>query len=321
MQSLPNLAHSKQVEKLCRKLRVADPFRVLNPNLIDFSFAPWGNVRKNRSRIDFLISKSICKFVETCKINPSVQSKLFDHKAIILDFNKRKPVSSRPNISSKILKDPDVDYVVRLASYECYVLNSVNDALTNRLLNTPFNNTHEQREFIYNHFASSFKKNPLELESLDGCIENFLGAEILNHPIVTNLKLSENECLRLDSPITEFELEIALEGANSKSAAGIDGINTAFIKRYWYIFKTPLSRYASKAFEKGTLTHSFKTAIIKRKKGMEGTLRNGDQFLFSLVCIKSTCMSYRLWMFSFLPYESRLYWCPYFCSVSSSYGT
>ncbi len=133
----------------------------------------------------------------------------------------------------------------------------------------PFNSTHEQREFIYNHFASSFKKNPLEPESLDGCIENFLGEDILNHPIVTNLKLSENERLRLDSPITELELEAALEGANSKSAAGIDGINTAFIKRYWHIFKTPLTRYASKAFEKGTLTHSFKTAIIKliSKKG------------------------------------------------------
>jgi hypothetical protein len=133
----------------------------------------------------------------------------------------------------------------------------------------PFNNPQEQREFIYNHFASSFKKNPLEPENLDGCIENFLGAEILNHPIVANLKLSENERLRLDGPITEFELETALEGANSKSAAGIDGLNTAFIKKYWYIFKTPLARYASKAFEKGTLTHSFKTAIIKLipKKG------------------------------------------------------
>jgi hypothetical protein len=48
--------------------------------------------------------------------------------------------------------------------------------------------------------------------------------------------------------------------------AGIDGINTAFIKRYWHIFKVP---YAAKAFEKKELTHSFKTAIIKLipKKG------------------------------------------------------
>jgi hypothetical protein len=61
---------------------------------------------------------------------------------------------------------------------------------------------------------------------LEGCIENFLGIEILNHPIVRNLKLNENERLRLDSPVSEFELETALEGANLKSAAGIDGINS-----------------------------------------------------------------------------------------------
>jgi hypothetical protein len=46
----------------------------------------------------------------------------------------------------------------------------------------PFNNSTDQREFIYNHFVDSFKKNPLEPDSLEGCIENFLGVEILNHP-------------------------------------------------------------------------------------------------------------------------------------------
>jgi hypothetical protein len=133
----------------------------------------------------------------------------------------------------------------------------------------PFSNSTDQREFIYSHFVESFKKNPLEPDSLEGCIENFLGLEILIHPIVRNLKLSENERLRLDGPISEFELESALEGVNLKSAAGIDGINTAFIKRYWYIFKAPLLKYAAKVFEKKTLTQSFKTAIIKLipKKG------------------------------------------------------
>ncbi len=376
--------------------------------------------------------------MENCRINPSVQSKLFDHKAVVLDFTKRKPVTSRPNISSKILKDPDLDIVVRLASYECYVLNSVNDLDKNRLLNAigtgfalsrsagpdplnpsymhanlvdlnereplianlreivrqledsgieerelvvdddiflellinhirnevinyqafifkkidesttrltdkiknlkldhknnfdkiselelqlrqinetkinceleknpnfallnseritpfflkmakgctqessldgvcdydgrPFNNTRDQREFIYTHFADSFKKNPLEPDSLEGYIENFLGVDILNHPIVRNLKLSEDERTRLDGPISEFELDSAIEGANANSAAGIDGINTAFIKRYWHIFKVPQLKYAAKAFEKKELTHSFKTAIIKLipKKG------------------------------------------------------
>jgi hypothetical protein len=109
-----------------------------------------------------------------------------------------------------------------------------------------------------------------------------------NNPIVRNLKLSENERIWLDGPISEFELETALEGANLKSAAGIDGINTGFIKRYWYIFKAPLLKYAAKVYEKKTLTQSFKTAIIKLilKKGMVGTLKNGVQYPSSAACTK-----------------------------------
>jgi len=136
----------------------------------------------------------------------------------------------------------------------------------------PFNNAGDQRIFIYNHFADSFKKNPLEPDSLEGCIENFLGEDILNHPIVRNLKLSIDERTRLEGPVTDVELDIAIDGANAKSAAGIDGINTAFIKRYWYIFRAPLVKYAAKAFNRKALMHSFKTAIIKLipKKG-DGT--------------------------------------------------
>jgi hypothetical protein len=152
----------------------------------------------------------------------------------------------------------------------------------------PFNNTRDQREFISTHFADSFKKNPLEPDSLEGCIENFLGMDILNHPIVRNLKLSEDERTRLDGPISKFELDSAIKGANANSAAGIDGINTAFIKRYWHIFKIPLLKYAAKAFEKKELTHSFKTAIFKLipKKGMVEISKNGAPFPSLAACTK-----------------------------------
>jgi len=55
---------------------------------------------------------------------------------------------------------------------------------------------------------------------------------LVDHPLILNLKLDENEKLRLDQEISRDELDIALAGANCKSAAGIDGISSKFIKRY-----------------------------------------------------------------------------------------
>jgi hypothetical protein len=46
---------------------------------------------------------------------------LFDHKAVILDFTVKPSVSSRPNISNKILNDPDLDIIVEISAFECYL--------------------------------------------------------------------------------------------------------------------------------------------------------------------------------------------------------
>ncbi len=97
--------------------------------------APWGNNRDNRSRIDFfLVSESSVQSVEECLIKPCVQSKLFDHKAIVLSLKKNKPIVSRPTISNKILRDPDIEIVVKLAAYECYVQMSANNVFRERVL-------------------------------------------------------------------------------------------------------------------------------------------------------------------------------------------
>jgi exonuclease III len=122
MAALPNPANSKKIKELCESLKLTDPYRLLYPNRIEFSYAPWGNTRDNRSRIDFfLISEHIAPSVEECKIKPSVQSKLFDHKAITLSFRKKIEARGRPTISNKILRDPDIEIIVKLAAYECYV--------------------------------------------------------------------------------------------------------------------------------------------------------------------------------------------------------
>ncbi len=388
-------------------------------------YAPWNNIRKNRSRIDFfLVSKECIDKVNNCYIKPSVQSKLFDHKAIIVDFIAKPDVSSRPNISSRILRDPDIEIIVKLAAYECYTQNiedgnikhralrligrrfklirqagpdpkftdysyanlldidardrimfdirnvmedlermnitglaqnieadtfleylmnnirnevisyhsfiskTVNQSLNNlierltvlkenfeanfdeisdlelklREINEnkvnaileknknfenlngeritpfflkmvkgstqeasltavrdyegrPFPTQEAQKDFIRNHFANSFKKPENEPENLEGCIERFLGDGILVHPLVQNMKLSEAERNTLKNDLSLEELDNALDGANSNSAAGIDGINTRFIKQFWFIFREPLQRYATTCFQNGAQFH------------------------------------------------------------------
>jgi hypothetical protein len=136
MQDVPSAIHSRKIRDLCNRFNMADPFRILYPEKVDFSYTPWGNLRDNRSRIDFfLILKSISEIINDCYIKPSVQSKLFDHKAITVSFLKKVPISSRPNISNCVLRDPDIEVIVKLACYECYAQHLIDAAIKIRALN------------------------------------------------------------------------------------------------------------------------------------------------------------------------------------------
>ncbi len=104
---------------------------------------------------------------------------------------------------------------------------------------------------------------------MDNCIEEFLGPQLTNHPLINSLKLTPGERESLEGELNLEELDFAIEGSNKKSAAGLDGLNTKFIHRYWHFFRSPLHRYASTVFQKGALTQSFRSSIIKLipKKG------------------------------------------------------
>ncbi len=103
------------------------------------------------------------------------------------------------------------------------------------------------------------------------CIEQFLGMDILNHPIVANSKLTLDEKVRLDSPLTIEELDSSMEKCNVRSAPGIDGMSNVFIKKYWQYFRLPLFNYANTCLAKKrlTTTTNFRSASIKLipKKG------------------------------------------------------
>ena len=60
-------------------------------------------------------------------------------------------------------------------------------------------------------------------------IEEFLGEEICLNPIVTSSKVSEQDKLRLNQPLTLNELDTAILGTRDNSAAGPDGLNYGFL--------------------------------------------------------------------------------------------
>jgi hypothetical protein len=62
---------------------------------------------------------------------------------------------------------------------------------------------------------------------------------------------------------------MAINQLNEKSAGGLDGIGTKFLKKFWTYIRIPLHRCVSCCIQKQTLSQSFNSAIIRLipKKG------------------------------------------------------
>jgi hypothetical protein len=123
MNSIPNKRHSEYLATFCNNANLIDPFRAKFPNRKEFTYMPADPTKRNRSRIDFfLISKQLLNAVTEISISPSLQSKVFDHKAVLLSFEPKKRTGPiRPTISHAILRDPDLDLVVALAVADTYL--------------------------------------------------------------------------------------------------------------------------------------------------------------------------------------------------------
>jgi hypothetical protein len=134
----------------------------------------------------------------------------------------------------------------------------------------------ERNEGIVTFFENIYRKPADEPSDFTHCIENFLGAEIVNNPIVANSKIANNEYELLERPLTVDELDDSVEKCNIRSAPGIDGLNNYFIKKFWHLLRIPLLNYATHCFTVGRLTTNFRSASIKLipKKGDLTTLKN-----------------------------------------------
>ena len=68
---------------------ITDPYRYTFPNKKEYTYIPFGNRRKNRSRLDFyLISERLLDQVNSIDISTNCISSHFDHKAVSISFAK-----------------------------------------------------------------------------------------------------------------------------------------------------------------------------------------------------------------------------------------
>jgi hypothetical protein len=139
-----------------------------------------------------------------------------------------------------------------------------------------YNTPESKTEGIVSYYENIYRKPTSDLTNYSGCIENFLGQDIVTHPIISNSRLTNDERILLDSPLTIDELDTSIEKCNMRSAPGIDGFSNAFIKKYWQFFRLPLLNYATECFRKKKLTANFRSASIKLipKKGDNTILKN-----------------------------------------------
>jgi hypothetical protein len=104
--------------------------------------------------------------------------------------------------------------------------------------------------------------------NFDNCVENFLG-DLVNHPVIPDCMLNEEERMALDRAVTMDELDEAVRDVNINSAPGIDGVSNRFIRKFWHFFRVPLFKYTQECLRTGVMTETFNTALIKLipKKG------------------------------------------------------
>ncbi len=150
--------------------------------------------------------------------------------------------------------------------------------------NALFDDIKDLSIYVGNYFKNIYRNEPdLEQHRSQNSVREFLGEDVFNKDEVRNAKLSEQEKIELDMPLTLEELTVSVNKANIKSAPRANGISNKFIKRYWEFLKCPLLKYANYAFTTGRLTNLFRTADIKlipKKGGDLGKIKIGDQFLF-----------------------------------------
>jgi hypothetical protein len=108
---------------------LSDPYRTKFPFKREYSYQPSDPSKKNRSRLDFfIVSNHLIEDINKCYISATVQNKMFDHRAVSICMKPKPKLIRIPTVSRELLKDPDLDLVVRLSVCETYIVHT--DVLT-----------------------------------------------------------------------------------------------------------------------------------------------------------------------------------------------
>jgi exonuclease III len=122
----PNAANGALLRNLATHFNLTDPYRVMYPNVVNFSYSPFGVQRKNRSRIDFfVVSTSLINSMRDTGIFNAPISSMFDHKPIFLSFkNSGKNSSDKSNNKKRItnwfLDDNLIHMTVTLSTLQIF---------------------------------------------------------------------------------------------------------------------------------------------------------------------------------------------------------
>ena len=184
MVNIPSKIRSENLNRLARNNNLTEPYRTLNPDLIDFTFIP--NIRENinRSRLDFfLISESLIGKCKNSSISSSLISKLFDHKAVSVNFRKNFK-RQKDKIKDTILKCPELTHLIYASAIDCYISHSVTTVL--------FNATHkiEMQQKLGEIFLKLSELQKFELSSItEGSdhLPEFSNLLAAKHEIINNL--------------------------------------------------------------------------------------------------------------------------------------
>ncbi len=126
MAGLPNAKNSEYLENIATEFGLVDPLgRILYPEKREFTYSPFGNVRLNRSRLDFYVmSANLVPSLSDCVVAPVPKCKLFDHKNVSLFLHQRGMgrKTKRDGISNSFLKETALKAYVEIAVRRAHLL-------------------------------------------------------------------------------------------------------------------------------------------------------------------------------------------------------
>jgi exonuclease III len=219
MNDVPNIRHSNYINEFCEALNLMDSYRFLYPNKKEFSYRPFGDKRKNRSRIDFfLISNELLNTKFECSISPALLASCFDHKPIFLSFlnngNGARLGKKKLTIFESTLRDPDLDIVIWYTVLETYLLHfSVDPDLTGELATT-LSSCGTVRQLLRDAGPDkAYYYNELTVEKLQIRSNNLAHInrimDMLDLTLVHNFKLSISEDLFMEVLLNNLRNEIS----------------------------------------------------------------------------------------------------------------